>query len=393
MIDEYYATGAVAESDLLPASDLYGTATGDAATSTITSIEFYMPVVMTAPTSCPTAFTVSTTVEVTVPSAVWGQIKPSSTISATTSTGMYYVYDYETWLLSESAAPFTSTSDFTYSYYIASCSTPPPSYTGSGRNYGGNDNDNYNSGNRNWRDYEACYFGGCTSIMTWIIVVAAVLPGLFVLGFLENYLWFRRLMMGKSAMRVGTICWVFLSLWILCFTRMQDARSAEDQKVLTEKWRATPMGQALKLWLRWGFRRRYPVPLLGQYSKQTVGIVPEGEPLHSALAQPGFTPSGAPPPTQMGQVYYYPPQQQPPNAMYPAPPPHQAGYYAADMPKAGSAVSTASVSPVQAPQQAYHPPSSPPPTAQLPTPPQAPAAPANVSETDGAQPPRAPHAQ
>jgi hypothetical protein len=383
MVTEYYSTGAIADSDLVPESTGLYTATEASATPTITSIEFSMPVVMTAPASCPTAFTVSTTVEVTVPSAVWSMIKPVSTISATTSTGEYYAYDYQTWLLSASAAPFTSTDDFTYSYYIASCSTPPAHYTGSGR-YGGNDNDYTSGGGRDWRDYEACYFGGCTSVMTWIIIIATILPGLFLLGFLESYLWFRRLMMGKSAMRFGTICWVLLSLWILCFTRMQDARSAEDQKLLTENWRATPMGQALKLWLRWGFKHRYPVPLLGQFSKQTVGIVPEGQPLHPAL------PQGAAP-AQMGQVYYYPSAQQP-TGSYPVPSPEHAGYYgapaapAAAMSKAAPAMSTSPVSPLQSPQQAYHAPSSPPPTAQLPTPPQAPA---DASQTGGTQPPHA----
>jgi hypothetical protein len=387
VVKEYYSTGAVADSDLLPDSTGLYAATDASATPTITSIEFSMPVVMTAPASCPTAFTVSTTVEVTVPSEVWGAIKPVSTISATSSTGIYYAYDYQTWLLSASAAPFTSTEDFTYSYYIASCSTPPAHYTGSG-GYGGNTNDN-TSGDRSWRDYEACYFGGCTSVMTWIIIIATILPGLFLLGFLESYLWFRRLMMGKSAMRFGTICWVFLSLWVLCFTRMQDARSTDDQKLLTEKWRATPTGQALKLWLRWGFKHRYPVPVLGQFSKQTVGIVPEGEALHPAL------PQGAAP-AQMGQVYYYPSAQQP-TGSYPVPSPEHAGYYGAPaapaptgMSKGVPAVATSPVSPIQPPAQTYHAPSSSPPTAQLPTPPQAPA---DASRADGTQPPRAPHAQ
>jgi hypothetical protein len=51
IVYEYYPTGAAAESDLVPEYDYYSTAT---TTTTVTSIEFNMPVTMTAPASCPT---------------------------------------------------------------------------------------------------------------------------------------------------------------------------------------------------------------------------------------------------------------------------------------------------------------------------------------------------
>ena len=214
-------------------------------------------------------------------------------------------------------------------------------------------------------------------------------------------------------MRCGTICWILLSLWVLCFTRMQDARSKEDQKLLQQKWKEMPAGQKFKNW-SWGFRRRYPVPLLGQFSKQTVGIVPEGQPLHPAMAQ-------APP----GQVFYYGPPppgapgwQQGPNGGAPGYPmpaqgyPQQGGYYAANVPKDGVVVgsttvpSTGTATPPQAPQPAYHPPTSPPPNAQLPPQPQhaappsapappapVPAPPANVSEAPASHAREAPAAE
>jgi hypothetical protein len=65
-------------------------------------------------------------------------------------------------------------------------------------------------------------------------------------------------MMGKSAMRFGTVCWVLISLWVMCFTRMQDRRSADDQKLLAEKWKQMGSGAAFKAWWKWGFRHRYP---------------------------------------------------------------------------------------------------------------------------------------
>lgn len=430
----YYPTGVIAESDLEP-ERTYDYSATTTSTTTSTYIYFSMPVTMTAPASCPTQFTVTTSASVDVPSQVTAQVTPTSTKAGTTSTGLYGdIYEYQTWYLSSSAAPFTATSDYYYRYYIASCSTPPAAYnTGSPRSGGGGSNSDDSDSSSRSRSrscsyfYESCY----TPLRTWIIIIAAVIPGLFVLGLLESWFWFRRLMMGKSALRFGTVCWVFISLWILCFTRMQDKRSPEDQKLLMENWKKMSTGAALKAWLKWGFRHAYPVPLLGQYSKITVGIVPAGHPLHPAMAQapPGFYPGAPPPgslqpvPGQPGQVYYYGPPPEgwvanpngafvPPQG-YVYPTPQHGGYYG-DMSKDGSVVShspvsalgnpQSTVSPMtpQAPQPVYPaqgiahmPPSSPPPQGPVPTPPP-PAAqgsapqlpPVNVSEAPGSDVPR-----
>jgi hypothetical protein len=364
---EWYGPNVFKESDLEPdeydPSYYSSTKIDPSVTSTII---YSMPVTMTAPSSCPTQFTVTTSASVSIPSAVANQITPSSTIDGGRSTlGSYYTYTIQTWILNGGAAPFTSTDDYYYEYYIASCSTPPSARTtnyyggggGGGSSSGGggssrNSDDDYSSSGC----YRYSYYCG-TPLRTWIIIVASVIPGLFLLGVLESWFWFRRLMMGKSAMRFGTVCWVLISLWVLCFTRMQDARSKEDQKVLQEKWKSMGSGAALKAWLKWGLRRTYPVEHLGQYSKLTVGIVPAGQPLHPAMAQapPGFMP-GPPPPGAPGQVYYYgppPPGWVPtpdgtgfmPPQGYTYPPTQQAGYYAGDASKAGTTVSTSPVSP------------------------------------------------
>jgi hypothetical protein len=360
IVYQWYAANAVAQSDLEPLEDSEDFTSADPSVTSTT--EFSMLVTMTAPASCPTQFTVTTTASVSVPSVVWDQITPSSTIDGGMSTrAAYYTYSVKTFILSAGAAPFTSTDDYYYEYYIASCSSPPAARTtsnyyggsgsGSGSGYrGSNDDDDY-YGSRCYRYSYYC----SSSLKTWIIIIACIIPGLFLLGILESWFWFRRLMMGKSAMRFGTVCWVLLSLWVLCFTRMQDARSTEDQKVLQEKWKAMKTGAALKAWLKWGLRRSYPVQHLGQYSKLTVGIVPAGQPLHPAMAQapPGFMP-GPPPPGAPGQVYYYGP---PPPGWIPTPdgagfmppqgymhPPQQTGYYVGDVSKAGTVVSTSPVS-------------------------------------------------
>ncbi|EOA87535.1 uncharacterized protein SETTUDRAFT_161082 [Exserohilum turcica Et28A] len=355
VIAEYYTAGAIPDSDLIPeTTDLFGSSASTK--STTTSIEFIMPVTMTAPSSCPTPFTVTTTAAVTVPPEVTAQVTPTSVKTDTSSvTGDYYIHMYETWYLSAGAAPFTSTTNYYYEYYIAECSTPPMSYAyPTGTTSGSDDNDSSSS---SW--YNGCDYYYCTPFATYVIVVASVIPGLFLLGFIESWFWFRRLMMGKSAMRFGTVCWVLISLWILCFTRMQDRRSREDQKLLAEKWKNMGSGAAFKAWWKWGFRHRYPEELLGQYCKTTVGIVPPDQPLHPAMAQtPGGFPPGAP--AAPGQVYYYGPPPpgwvQAPNGGFMPPqgymyPQTQQGGSHGDAMKDGGLVSHSPVSAISEPTQ------------------------------------------
>jgi hypothetical protein len=378
---QYFGLNAVAESDLVPEEDLYATAT-KSSISVSSTITFYMPVTMTAPASCPTPFTVTTTASVTVPSQVWSLITPSSKVDGgATTRGNYYAYSVQTWYLSAGAAPFTSTSDVNWRYYIKSCDVPPAARTSEARTTGTSSGGGSSSGNNNnFSGYDTCYrfsYYCGTPFRVWIIVIATVLPGLFLLGFLESWFWFRRLMTGKSAMRVGTVCWVLLLLWIMCFTRMQDARSKEDQVLLREKWKAMGSGAAFKAWMKWGLRRAYPVEHLGQYSSSTVGIVPEGQPINPAMAQTqnGFMPP--PPAGAPGQVYYYGP---PPPGWVSTPdgqgfmPPQS--YYAPQNPqyapqayKSQPVVSTSPVSqqqtgpqlPTMAPHQPISPISTPPP--------------------------------
>jgi len=393
LVYQYYGIGAVnAESDLVPEEDYSATRLS---TSVSTSIVFSMPVTLTAPASCPTQFTVTTTATVTVPSQVWDQVKPTSTVNAGIST--YYAgyqYNIQTWYLSAGAAPFTTSSYLYYRIYVASCSTLPSSRTTTGaRTISTGGGGTVSSGGGGYSDdsiYCSRYSYYCgTPLKIWIIVIASVIPGLFLLGFLESWFWFRRLMMGKSAMRFGTVCWVLISLLVLCFTRMQDARSKEDQKLLQEKWKNMGSGAAFKAWWKWGFRHAYPVEHLGQFSRTTVGVVPAGQPLNPAMAQaPMFTPGAPPPgfaPGQPGPVYYYgppPPGWVPtpdghgfmPPQGYMYPPPHQAGYYGSDLSKEGTMVSSSPVSAVghQHPAMAHGYPVSPiaqtPPQTQAPQP-------------------------
>lgn len=267
--------------------------------------------------------------------------------------------------------------DFVYSYYVQDCINPTA--TSSYYYPGFDDDDGYydgSSGSGLW-DCDH-YYGYCNYLQVYVIVLAAVLPGLFVLGFLENYFWFRRMMIGKFSLRFGTCLWIFLLLPVLCFTRQCPSRDPDTQQRLREQWKGVGFGKALGLWFRYGFRHRYPVEMLGfhplyhnpspteaQMTQAPPGAPPGGfiyyAPGPPPDGQPAWQP-GAPPPEGFkappghqsmpvpppGMVLYYP--QYPPQAAYAAPqqPPPQG-----------------SPSPVSSPSVAPQPTVSPPPQTEI----------------------------
>lgn len=319
----YFPPNAVQDSDLLP--DIYATITTDSTSSAYTGTVFLMPVTYTAPSTCSSQFTWSTDEVVYIPIEVVDQIHPTSIVTDPPHTYVSYTGDaYETWYLSAGAAPITTQSEYYYTEYIEQCEKP---YSSSG---GGD-------------DITVCYlYSGCTSLKTWVIIIASILPSLFVLGFLESWFWFRRLMTGRGCLRFGTVCWVMISLWIACFTRTQSARSKEDQKLLREQWKAMKGSTAFTLWWKWGFRHRYPEEILGKYDRNTIGIVRPNQPLTGEAQYAGPNPyNGQPPPppgygNQSGvpmmqpyPVYFEPGKEGAQVSEIPAAPPGQVWYTAA----------------------------------------------------------------
>ncbi|KAI8931040.1 hypothetical protein NX059_012051 [Plenodomus lindquistii] len=369
----YYPTGAVGESDLAPETTrVYDYSKSSYLPTTTTDYEYFMPVTMTAPASCPTVFTVTSVGTVYVPSLARAVVTPTSVVTGATVSDRYGDTTVsETWYLSGGAAPYPTEDDFNYYNYIESCYTPPLPYktasptatsgTGGGLYYNPNDDDSNGSSSTSSSDSDESecyyYYAGCgLSITQIIIIVVSIVGGLFLLGFLESWFWFRRLMLGRTAMRLGTICWILITLLMMCATRIQDRRTKEDQVLLADRWKEMKAGAKFKAWLRFGFRHRYPHELLGQYSRMTVGIVPFGEPLHPAMEQPpqGFLPAS--------QVYYYGPQwahgpegQPLPPQGYIVPAGQHAGYYGGEMAKPGVLGMVVSNVPVypQRPQPAH----------------------------------------
>lgn len=302
----FYTPGAVAESDLEPISFATG--------STRTYYEFLMPIVYTAPATCSSNFAYTTTSDIYIPSGVKDQLRPTSIETGKPDFLYGATYVTETWYLTEGATPHETSADYIYENYIESCVTPDSFHYGDGSKYDDDDDDDYYDdaedddddeyrGGYTYRTRRYCY-AFCTPYKTLIIIIATILPTLFVLGFLESWLWFRRLMIGRSALRMGTISWVCMSLWVLCITRKQGARGTEDQKVLQEKWRNTPAGTKFKLWLKWGFRHTYPSEILGKFTPATTENDSEGGSATAAGPAPMQQQYGQvapPPPVYMAQ--------------------------------------------------------------------------------------------
>lgn len=275
---------------------------------------------------------------VEIPTEVASAYSDFASVTTTISTYRddYYEEAYEytliTAYLSQNALTLSGdavTDHYYYQYYVADCSDPNSDYddyywptesetdpfpTDNGFG-GGNDDDDDD------QDAAAGRFGieECTSLMscgwlsTALIVIAAVLPAIFLLGFLESYFWFRRLMTGKSALRFGTVCWIFLLLPVLCLTKKTPARDADMQAAFKQTWKETSFGTALRLWFKYGFRHQYPTELLGEHPqyKGFAGDMAEAQALASAFdAQQrmayGPPPAGGASVSQPPAVYYVP---------------------------------------------------------------------------------------
>ncbi|KAK7921522.1 hypothetical protein PG985_009544 [Apiospora marii] len=211
------------------------------------------PVTYTAPRSCPTSFEIQTTETVSVPAAKTAGLQPTAT---ETNSGLWGAS--ETLYLEALPPGVTPGYGYNYRHHIRACEAP--SYSADGRITSW-----YRVGDA--ADAEVCVHRRlaylCMSWRDWVIVLASVLPGLFVLGFLESFLWFRQMMRGRRALRLGTVSWTLISGWVACFIRVSPARDAGEQAALVAQWKALSAGRRWRLWWRWGFRHKYPVEMLG----------------------------------------------------------------------------------------------------------------------------------
>ncbi|PIG80471.1 hypothetical protein AARAC_001646 [Aspergillus arachidicola] len=197
-----------------------------------------------APTGCATQWTQTTAVPVSPPVVVQNLLPRTAT---------------ETSVSVDSSQPFQPT---TYTYDVIYVDQPSTEGSYSRSSYGGYHgyDDDYN-----WflDDY---YMGISPLALTLILTIGWI--GLFlILGFIEAFVRFRRLMTGWQTRRGLPVCWsltvIPISLLLLCFFRKgYRARSQADAEILKKRWDAMGFWTKLRLFFVWGFRFKYP-PMLG----------------------------------------------------------------------------------------------------------------------------------
>ncbi|KAK4194622.1 hypothetical protein QBC40DRAFT_290410 [Triangularia verruculosa] len=232
--------------------------------------------ILTAPASCPTPFETTTS----TPLHSWGDNLPSEFITE-------YLLPKATVV---SAETYTRTNlysppitEVVRKIHVKSTDLPPTRH--GGRPMYGNQLYNLDLDKLNQSYVQNCYLpdqprpptqaelcpytyaGKCSKLESWMVIVAAIIPSIFVLGFVENFFWFRRLMLGKTCLRMGTVCWALILIFVVGFTIIEKRRSPEDRADFRQQWKTMQLKTKIKLWFQFGFSHRYPVTWLGERKK------------------------------------------------------------------------------------------------------------------------------
>lgn len=101
------------------------------------------------------------------------------------------------------------------------------------------------------------------------MIVASLLGAsvfLLICGIIRlSYKNFAAMMCGEERKRGVPLIWCFcIECTVPCAGPRWKARSKEDQRSLKEKWSAMGRRKRVDLWVKWGFKWKYPVELLGE---------------------------------------------------------------------------------------------------------------------------------
>ncbi|KAF9891587.1 hypothetical protein FE257_003598 [Aspergillus nanangensis] len=232
---------------------------------------FMVQLTYTAPTGCSSQWTQTTAVEVTPPAMAQNLLPRTSTkTSVSVDSSLPFqptTYTYDVVYVDPTQLPSSTLAS------ISDSNIPTNMYTGEGCSYTGSSSSGYRySGD--YYDYhydnwfmDGPYYAGLTLFgITLICSIGWI--GLFViLGFIESWVRFRRLMTGWQTRRGLPVCWALTIipitlLLLFCFKKGYRARSDADAEALKARWKAMSIWTKLKLFFIWGFRYRYP-PMLG----------------------------------------------------------------------------------------------------------------------------------
>ncbi|KAJ5594581.1 uncharacterized protein N7459_000789 [Penicillium hispanicum] len=221
-----------------------------------------------APSGCSTQWTTTTAATVHPPNVV-RSLLPKTAVSTSlsvdqseafrpTTVTVEYVWVDPTQVPS---ASLSSLSEYNYPSTLYSGSSCQ--YTGSSRS--GYYDDYYDDDEDNW--FFDSYWMGISPFALTMILLFGWIGIWLILGFIEAWVRFRRLMTGWQTRRGLPVCWSLLvlpmTLFLLCFFRKgYRARNAADAAELKQKWNDMSFWTKLRLFFVWGFRYKYP-PMLG----------------------------------------------------------------------------------------------------------------------------------
>ncbi|KAE8376608.1 hypothetical protein BDV26DRAFT_265209 [Aspergillus bertholletiae] len=230
---------------------------------------FKVNLTYSAPTGCSTQWTQVTAVSVDPPLAV-RDLLPRTAVetSVTVDTRSPFqptTYTYDVVYVDPTQIPSSTLSSL--SYY----NRPTSRYTGSEcyytSTYGSSSGSSYYYYDDDYNWFLDSYWIGISPLALTLILTLGWIGLFLILGFIEAFIRFRRLMTGWQTRRGLPVCWSItvlpVSLLLLFFFRKgYRARSQADAEILKKRWDEMGFGTKLRLFFVWGFRFKYP-PMLG----------------------------------------------------------------------------------------------------------------------------------
>lgn len=112
------------------------------------------------------------------------------------------------------------------------------------------------------------YYDDNSWILPLVLIAVLVPVGWFliwlIVGLWESWMSFKGLMLGQHRKRGLPYAWCCISFIFLCWVGpTYKAKGIEEQAELLEKWKAMKKREKFRLWLKWGFRWKYP-DMLGE---------------------------------------------------------------------------------------------------------------------------------
>lgn len=343
VIEKLYPTGYGEERDLY---DGYRNAIGS--DGTYHSTIYKVNLTFSAPTACSTQWTTTTAATVRPPYAI-ATLLPRDNVVTSTSIDSSQPFEPTTFIYEVVFVEPTQIPSRTLNS-LSLYNTPTSRYIGSGCQYTGvtsdysgnsgyytglsdgsgdgtSDSDGTSSSGSGYYNYGydddynwfTSTWGSGLGISYLAIVLICGLGWIgivFILGMIEAWVRFRRLMTGWQTRRGFPLFWSFLLLplslfCLFCFRKGYRARSKEDAEILQKRWDAMGFWTKIRLFFAWGFRFKYPTvlgpaPATVKANKRPVesgprllDVTPPGTNAPSRAASTEGAPGAGP---EMGQV-------------------------------------------------------------------------------------------